>query len=167
MAKIRKLLTGILRLHHWPAGRMWRTMFFVVNPEGFPLQNLWPSVQLTWRRESSKKKKFDFLFGHYWFVVLNEFFWLKFLVEMLNYWCGDPLVFRRWNFTAGSSRNRYVCSRTLVTPWHPCQTSGHKVIADTTTTSADNEITVGGCQFEQSESRALGARHFLLWIRIN
>jgi hypothetical protein len=47
---------------------------------------------------------------------------------------------KNFTATAGLSSNRYVCSRTLAI--HSRQTSGHKVIADTTTPPADNEITV-------------------------
>ncbi len=45
-------------------------------------------------------------------------------------------------FTAGLSRNKYVCSRTLTS--HTRQTSGHKVKADTKTTPPDNKCTVHG-----------------------
>ncbi len=36
-----------------------------------------------------------------------------------------------------------------------------KVIADTNTSHADNEITVCADAMEQSDSRVMGARHFL------
>jgi hypothetical protein len=62
------------------------------------------------------------------------------------------------DYTAGLSRNRYVCSRTLATP--PRQTSGQKVIAVTSTTPADNKITVCERHFKKLESLALGAPHF-------
>ncbi len=53
-----------------------------------------------------------------------------------------------------------VCSRTLAA--HPHQTSGHKVITDTSTTPIDNEITVCGCHIEKSDSLVLDLQPFPL-----
>ena len=83
------------------------------------------------------------------------------LVEMV--WWSARLEVGNWNwtFSAGSSRNKYVCSRTLTA--HPGQTSGHKMIADTNTTPFDNEITVFRCHVEKSDSRARKFSHCGAW----
>ncbi len=99
------------------------------------------------------------LFSPFWRVVKMR----KYLVETWMVWWSARLEVGNWNwtFSAGSSRNKYVCSRTLTA--HPGQTSGHKMIADTTTTPFDNEITVCRSRFEKSDSRARKFSHCCAW----
>ena len=141
------LVTDTLRLPQWPAGRMWSTMYFYARPETGP-ESLCDSLRLTLRRDSRKMNNFNYLC-----------------------WVGDNLESKCWNvcgnqrvlkleltFSAGSSRNTCVCSRTLAA--HPHQTSGHKVIADTSATPPNSEITVCGCHIENLDSRVLISSHF-------
>ena len=97
---------------------------------------------------------FRFLGGRWWRRNFDVYFGRNAEKE-----CGNQCVLKlELTFSAGSSRNKCVCSRTLAA--HPHQTSGHKVIADTSATPPNSEITVCGCHIENLDSRVLISSHF-------
>jgi hypothetical protein len=62
-------------------------------------------------------------------------------------------------FTAGLSRDKYVCPRALTS--HPRPTRSTTVIAATDTTHFDNVRAVGGRHIEKSEVGGRFSGHFL------